>query len=156
MDIDRYERYWILISAVVLAALFGILLYGAYGLDIHVETNIGQIDVAEVETTPPFDNLGLHQVGEREYQAVLLARAWTFVPAEITVPVGSTVTFVMTSLDVIHGFKIPQTTVNRMVIPGQVTEVTHTFNEPGRFSFFCHEYCGVGHHVMNGAIVVEP
>lgn len=130
-------------------------MWGAYGYDIHVETNVGQIDVNKIDTTPPFDNLGLHQTGEREYQAVLLARAWTFVPAELRVPVGSTVTFVMTSIDVIHGFKIPQTVVNRMIIPGQVTQVTHTFNKPGRYSFYCHEYCGVGHHVMNGAIIVE-
>jgi cytochrome c oxidase subunit 2 len=47
-----------------------------------------------------------------------------------------------------------------MVIPGQITRVTQTFDEPGEYKFVCHEFCGlaneqVGHHSMFGRVVVE-
>jgi len=61
----------------------------------------------------------------------------------------------LTSVDVIHGFKIQGTTVNRMVIPGQVTRARYTFNRPGTYLFVCHEYCGINHHNMFGRIIVE-
>ena len=75
-------------------------------------------------------------------------------------PAGSEVTFIVTSRDVIHGFLIPETTVNAMIIPGQVTEVTYTFDDAGDYKFICHEYCGlaneqIGHHSMFGRVVVE-
>jgi len=155
MHIDRYERIWIIISALVLAALFGVLLYSYYGQGIHLETNVAQLHPAEAHATAPFDNPGLRQVGPKEYEAVMIAQAWAFNPREISVPVGSTVNFTMTSVDVIHGFKIQGTTVNRMVIPGQVTRARYTFTKPGEYLFVCHEYCGAGHHVMSGVIHVE-
>ena len=155
-DIDRYELIWIYLSVIVLLALFGTLLYSAFGLGIHVETNVGQIHPTQVSTTAPFDQPGLRQTGPDEYEAVIVAEPWVFEPAEIRVPVGSTVTFKMTSLDVIHGFKIPRTGVNRMILPGQISEVTRRFDEPGTYTYFCHEYCGSGHHIMNGGVIVEP
>lgn len=156
VDIDRYELSWIYLSGLVLLLLFGVLLYTAFGLGIHVETDVGQLHPDEISTTAPFDAPGVRQVGPNEYEAVIVARAWVFNPAEIRVPVGSTVTFTMTALDVIHGFKIPRTDVNRLIIPGQISKVTHRFDQPGTFTLFCHEYCGTGHHVMRGEIVVEP
>ena len=59
------------------------------------------------------------------------------------------------SQDVIHGFRIPNTPVNLMIIPGQITRTTVRFSRPGEYPFYCHEYCGVGHHVMSGRIIVE-
>jgi cytochrome c oxidase subunit 2 len=57
---------------------------------------------------------------------------------------------------VIHGFLIWETTVNAMVIPGQMTVVTQTFDDAGEFGIVCHEYCGTGHHTMFGKVVVTP
>ena len=44
--------------------------------------------------------------------------------------------------------------VNAMVIPGQITRITGTFDEPGEYNIVCHEYCGIGHHGMWGKVVV--
>jgi len=71
------------------------------------------------------------------------------------VPVGSTVTFYVTSADVQHGFKLEGTNINVMVLPGQVTKMTATFNQKGTFPFVCTEYCGVGHQNMFGTLVVK-
>ena len=68
-------------------------------------------------------------------------------PAEIT--------FTATSADVLHGFHVEGTRLNMMLIPGQVSRNTYTFQQPGEYVIICHEYCGLGHHTMFGKVVVE-
>jgi cytochrome c oxidase subunit 2 len=80
---------------------------------------------------------------------------WMFTPNEIHLPVGSTVTFYITSADVQHGVKLMKTNINMMILPGQISTLTTTFKEPGSYQFICHEYCGIGHHTMYGRIIVE-
>ena len=41
-------------------------------------------------------------------------------------------------------------------LPGQIARVSARFDKPGTYPFFCHEYCGLGHHAMFGKVVVEP
>jgi cytochrome c oxidase subunit 2 len=43
-----------------------------------------------------------------------------------------------------------------MVIPGQVATVTTEFEEPTSYGIVCHEYCGSGHHTMEGQVRVVP
>ncbi len=71
-------------------------------------------------------------------------------------PAGSTVTFHVTSADVIHGFEVAGTNVNAMVIPGQMTRMTVEFEEPATYGLVCNEYCGAAHHAMEGRLVVVP
>ena len=71
------------------------------------------------------------------------------------VPAGSTVTFYVTSKDIQHGFRIQGTNVSMMILPGEVSKLTATFDEPGEYDIVCHEYCGVNHHTMFGKIIVE-
>jgi len=42
------------------------------------------------------------------------------------------------------------------VIPGEVTELTVELNEPGEYGILCNEYCGGGHHTMEGKLIVVP
>ena len=70
-------------------------------------------------------------------------------------PVGSRVTFYVTSSDVEHGFSIPETGVNAMVTPGWVSSVSHTFDKPGTYLLVCNEYCGAGHQLMASKIEVK-
>jgi len=81
---------------------------------------------------------------------------WQFDPAEIDVPVGSTVDFYLTSKDVTHGFNISDKSVNMMAVFGGVTETSVYFDKPGTYSIVCHEYCGAGHQNMTGKVVVSP
>jgi cytochrome c oxidase subunit 2 len=107
-----------------------------------------------LEETAPFDNPGVEEVAPNRYRITLRAKMWRFEPNEVEVPVGATVEFLVSSEDVIHGFWIGDTTVNAMVLPGEVTVVEHTFNEPGDYKIMCHEYCGLGHQTMSGVIHV--
>jgi len=43
-----------------------------------------------------------------------------------------------------------------MAVPGQVATVTVEFDEPGEYGLVCNEYCGSGHHTMEGRLEVVP
>ncbi|GIW12189.1 MAG: cytochrome c oxidase subunit II [Dehalococcoidia bacterium] len=124
----------------------------------------GRVDPNRLSETPPFNQPGLRQLGPDRYELVIVGQVWRFVTAspddlsrrvEVRIPRGAEVTFVATSKDVVHGFHIEGTTVNLMLIPGQVSRATARFDEPGEYLFVCHEYCGTGHHTMYGLIRVE-
>jgi len=48
----------------------------------------------------------------------------------VKVPADTPVKFRLTSADVVHGFLLPDTNVNTMVVPGFVSEVRTTFSTP--------------------------
>lgn len=155
MKIDRYERIFLYSSAVVLAIFFSAVILSVSEAGIHLPSDEDTLDPKAVDTTPPFDNPGVFPLGDGTYLAVIVAEAWGYTPNEIIVPAGAEVTFVATSRDVIHGFMVPRTTINAMLIPGQVTRVSYTFDEPGEHDLLCHEFCGIGHHNMFARVVVE-
>ncbi len=151
-----YELAWILPSIAIPVGMLAALLVTAFGAGIHVPSVAGRIDPAKVAETPPFDRPGVVQTGPLRYEVRLVGQIWSFTPNEVRVPVGSTVTFVATSRDVIHGLFIPAANVNVMLIPGQISRVSARFDREGEFFMACHEYCGIAHHTMGGKIIVEP
>lgn len=155
MNAERYEKAFLILCGAVLVLFIAALAYATLGMGIRLPGRTGTVDPKTVLTTPPFDDPGLRQLGPNRYEAVVLAQAWRYQPQEIDIPVGATVTFHVTSADVIHGFYIEGTRVNFMVLPGQITEETYTFEEPGEHRLICDEYCGAGHHLMSGKVVVR-
>ncbi|HLU26773.1 MAG TPA: cytochrome c oxidase subunit II [Longimicrobiales bacterium] len=155
MKVHTYEKAFLTVGALLLVGCLGALFYASSARGIHLPGHDAHIDPALVRQTPPFDQPGVHQTGPNSYDAVIIGSAWSFTPTEIRVPVGAEITFVATSTDVLHGLMIPGTRVNVMLIPGQVTRTTYTFREPGEYQMLCHEYCGLGHHIMAGKVIVE-
>lgn len=151
-----YELAWILPSIAIPVGMLAALLVTAFGAGIHVPSVAGRIDPTRVTETAPFDQPGVVQTGPVSYEVRMIGQIWAFTPNEIRVPVGSTVTFVATSKDVIHGIFIPGANVNVMLIPGQISRVTARFDREGEFFMACHEYCGIAHHTMGGKVIVEP
>ena len=64
-------------------------------------------------------------------------------------------TFYVTSRDIIHGFYLENHSINLEVIPGYVARGTVNFNQAGTFKIICDQYCGAGHQIMYGQVVVE-
>lgn len=155
MRIHDYERAFLGLGGVMLVVFGVTLVYTSVAMGIHLPGKAGQVDPAEVRRIPPFDQPGVRQVGENRYEVVLLAFAWAFQPREIRVPAGAEVTFLATSTDVIHGLNVEGTRLNMMLIPGQIARSTYTFREKGRHLLVCHEFCGPGHHIMSGEVIVE-
>ena len=156
MKVHTYEKAFLAAGGVVLVACLVALLYASASMGIHLPGRAGQIDPARVYRTPPFNRPGVRQTGPNQYQAVIVAQAWAFNPSEIRVPAGAEVTFLATTVDIIHGFYAAKTRLNMMLIPGQVSRSSYRFREPGEHLLICHEYCGLGHHLMYGRIIVEP
>lgn len=155
MNAERMEKAFLVVSGALLGAFLLALLYASVAHGISLPGRNGELDPTQVRQTAPFDAPGLREVAPGEYEAVVLGMAWAFQPAEIRIPAGSQVTFIATSVDVLHGFAIEGTTVNGMLIPGQVTRITHTFSRPGEHLIICHEYCCVMHHIMDGKVIIE-
>jgi len=161
MHVDMYERNWMIFSGIMLVVFAIAVSIAAFGFGIQVPAPEQRVDPKTVASDPnsPWSNPGLREVAPGKYNAYVLAHAvplWEYLPKEMTVPAGSTVTFYITSSDVQHGFKIQDTNANFMVIPGQVSKLTIKFKNPGTYNYICTEFCGAGHGVMYGAILVTP
>ena len=156
MKVHTYEKAFLAVGAGVLVICGAALIYATVGMGIHLPGRTAEIDPRQVFTTPPFDQVGVRQTGPNQYEAVIIAQAWVFLPPEIRVPAGAEVTFTATALDILHGLNVEGTRLNMMLIPGQVSRNTYRFREPGEYLMICHEYCGLGHHTMAGKVIVEP
>lgn len=161
IHIDSYERNWMIFSAILLVLFATAVSVAAFGMGIQVPAPEQRVDPKTVATDPnsPWSNPGLREIEPGKYDAYILAHAipnWEYLPKEISVPVGSSVSFYVTSADVQHGFKIQDTNANFMVIPGQVSKLTIKFDKAGTYNYICTEYCGSGHGIMYGSITVTP
>ena len=154
LNIDPYEKSWMVASGIILVLFLLAVAVSAFS-GFSLPGHEGHIDPSRVAVDPPFANPAVVDRGSGRYDVYMRAQIWAFVPNEIKIPAGSTVTFYMTSADLQHGFIIERTNVNVMVLPGQVTKTSARFNEPGEYRFLCHEYCGLAHHIMFGKVVVE-
>ncbi|MBV8197074.1 MAG: cytochrome c oxidase subunit II [Candidatus Eremiobacteraeota bacterium] len=155
MQIHRYERWWLTFGVTMLVVFLAMIGFAAFADDINPPTGMQQVDPTKVSQTPPFDRPGLRKLPDGSYEAYYVAEVFEFNPARLTIPVGSKVTFYVTSADVVHGFFIPNTDINMMAVPGWVNEETHTFTRTGEYLLICHEYCGIDHQDMFAKIEVR-
>jgi len=61
----------------------------------------------------------------------------------------------LSSLDVNHGFSLYPININFQVVPGYDYGLRITPNAAGDFRIICNEFCGIGHHMMVGRVIVE-
>jgi len=156
MHIHKLEKIWLIFGIGMLFLFLTILGVSAFAMGMQPpSSHHHSIDPTLVKTTPPFDQPQLKQIGEHEFEAIMVAYAFGYHPNDMEVPVGSTVHFTITSSDVVHGFQIPGTNVNMMVLPGEVNQISHTFDQPGEYLILCNEYCGAAHEHMSTKIIVK-
>jgi cytochrome c oxidase subunit 2 len=74
---------------------------------------------------------------------------------EIHLPAGRPAGFVLKSGDVLHSFWIPNLAGKIDMIPGRVTRLRVTPEQPGVWRGQCAEYCGAQHANMAFPVVVE-
>jgi cytochrome c oxidase subunit 2 len=156
MHLHRLEKIWLSIGISMLVVFLIVLGTMAFSMGMappseHHHT----VDPTKVSETVPFDKPALTKVEDKKYEAVMVAYAFGYDPQTLEVPVGSTVDFTVTSSDVVHGFAIVGTNVNMMIVPGEVSHISHKFDKPGEYLILCNEYCGTGHEYMKTTIVVK-
>ncbi|MEM8924568.1 MAG: hypothetical protein AAGD35_13785, partial [Actinomycetota bacterium] len=76
---------------------------------------------------------------------------------ELVIPADQQIDLILTSRDVIHSFWIPRLNGKRDTVPGR----WHTWSleafEPGKYTGWCTEYCGLSHARMRmSTIALEP
>lgn len=129
--------------------------YTTLGRAVQPPSHVETIDPASVRSDAEFGAPGVTVHEDGSATVVMQAFMYGFLPNEIRVPRSRDVTFRITSPDVIHGFQIVQTNANAMVVPGYVSQFTTRFDRAGEYLIVCNEYCGLGHHVMQGTLIVE-
>ena len=94
----------------------------------------------------------VQQVQVKEF--TMTAKQWEFVPSVITVNKGDKVKLIIKSIDVTHGFALPDFGVSKNLEPGKEVTVEFTADKTGEFTFFCNVICGAGHREMKGTLKV--
>ena len=61
----------------------------------------------------------------------------------------------ISSPDLQHGFSLLPMNMNFHILPGYDHVLTITPTTTGTFEIICNEFCGIGHHLMTGQIIVE-
>jgi len=85
----------------------------------------------------------------------VLAKKFEFVPGEIHVKQGETVTLQFTAPEVPMGFNLPEFKLRTDIVPGKVAALQLTPEKTGSFTFLCDVFCGTGHEDMSGTLVVS-
>lgn len=146
---DKSEKVALFIGVTMLSLFFFAVLISAKVLNQDVPECV-QADVI-------FEEGGLEEIEKGKlYSLRTVSHMWRFDPEEVTVPVGSEVDIYLTSADVVHGYYLRGVNCNLMAVPGAINKKTVKFNKPGVYPIYCHEYCGTGHQMMKGKIIVTP
>jgi cytochrome c oxidase subunit 2 len=121
---DDYELAWgktaLGLTFLILIIIGAFILLGV-GLPSHRQR------ADPLNLSSEFAEGAIRQVGINSYEVYITAGQFNFDPRTINVPVGAEVTFIITSVDVLHGFQIVGTNVNMMAVPGHVNSITHIF-----------------------------
>lgn len=157
-EITRTENRWLIIMLGMLALMMAIIVATGVTSALHPPSNVETADPTSLHLSGEFveSNLGSAIEPDGSVTARVLAQQYSFVPDCVLIPADTPVKFRLTSADVIHGFLLPDTNVNTMVVPGFVAEARTTFNKPGDYIMPCHEFCGAGHQGMWAHVRVVP
>ena len=157
-QVARTENLWLIVMGGMLVAMMTVVVVTGVTNALHPPSNVETVDPTTLHLGGEFaeSNLGTAAEPDGSVTVRLIAQQYAFVPDCARVPVDTPVKFRITSTDVIHGFLLPSTNVNTMVMPGFIAEVRTTFSRPGVYNMPCHEFCGDGHHGMWARVNVLP
>ena len=157
-EITRTENRWVAIMLGMLAIMMAVIVVTGVTHALQPPSNVETIDPVTLHLGGEFveSNLGTAAEPDGSVTARIVAEQYAFVPQCVQVPADTPVKFRLTSTDVVHGFLLPATNVNTMVMPGYVAEVRTRFDRPGVYSMPCNEFCGGGHHGMWAKVKVVP
>ena len=156
MNVDFYERIWMWAAGLIIGIFIAVIGASSVAYGVHPPSHVETIEPTKIFTDPRFSPIGEPiEMPDGTLEVRMVALMFAFVPAEVRVPAGRPVRFRLTSADVTHGFLIAGTNANTMLMPGYISQFTTVFKKPGDYLIVCHEFCGNGHHVMSGRLVVE-
>ncbi|MTI89067.1 MAG: cytochrome C oxidase subunit II [Balneolaceae bacterium] len=87
-------------------------------------------------------------------EAYLVGQMWRWYPI-LKLKKDQTYRLHISSPDLQHGFSLLPMNMNFHILPGYDHVLTITPTSTGSFEIICNEFCGIGHHMMTGKIIVE-
>ena len=156
------ERIWVTVAFVWCIVLFtGMIVWMGIG---DQQTPIESYGIDEADFAAEVDAfVDARQVDELDgvpvvapgpgEDAYLQASQFQFRPI-LQLERGRTYRLLVSSTDVQHGLSIQPLNLNFQVLPRYLYVIRITPQETGEFPLVCNEYCGLGHHVMTGKIIV--
>ncbi len=84
----------------------------------------------------------------------LVGQMWRWYPI-LKLKKDQTYRLHISSPDLQHGFSLQPMNMNFHILPGYDHVLTITPTTTGTFEIICNEFCGIGHHLMTGLIIVE-
>ena len=165
--VNKQEKVWVTVALVWCIFMF-VAMVGWYFVGAtNVPTETVRVTTAEfMEATEAF--VQQHKTGEEEAQngivfpvvspppgdIYMMAKMWQWYPI-LELQKGETYRLHLSSIDIQHGWSLQPQNLNFQVLPGQDYILTFTPTTAGDFRLLCNEYCGIGHHLMTGKIVVK-
>jgi cytochrome c oxidase subunit 2 len=135
----RLESMWIAVPLLLSLAMFG------WGAVVYVDFR-----------RPPADALDIYVIGKQWMWKLQQPNGQKEIN-ELHVPAGHDVRLIMASEDVIHNFSVPAFRVKMDVMPGHYNTLWFRATKPGKYHFYCSQYCGTNHAIMGGWVtVMEP
>lgn len=86
--------------------------------------------------------------------AYMIGEMWRWYPI-LKLKKDQTYRLHISSPDLQHGFSLQPMNMNFHILPGYDHVLTITPTTTGDFEIICNEFCGIGHHMMTGKIIVE-
>ena len=74
---------------------------------------------------------------------------------DLHLPLGKPVKLLLSSIDVVHSFYVPEFRTKMDLVPGMVSYIWFIPTRTGTFEILCAELCGSGHFNMRGKVVVQ-
>jgi cytochrome c oxidase subunit 2 len=156
--VARTENRWLAVMLAMLGVMMAIIVVTGIAGALHPSSNVEIVDPETLHLHGEFveSNLGTAVEPDGSVTVRIIAGQYDFIPSCIRVPAQTPVKFRLTSSDVVHGFLLPGTNVNTMVVPGFVSEVRTSFAAEGEYLMPCNEFCGLGHHAMWAHVTAAP
>jgi cytochrome c oxidase subunit 2 len=160
----RQEKLWVTVSFVWCMILFAMMPLWHIKGGQNPSGVRGKVDPAAfVERTNQFvadykisEEGGMPLVAPPPGAEVyLLGRMWQWYPA-LQLEEGKSYMLHLSSSDLNHGFNLQPFNLNFQVVPGYDYALRITPTKAGDYRVICNEYCGIGHHLMIGRILVVP
>ncbi|MCH7880070.1 MAG: hypothetical protein IIB69_00580 [Proteobacteria bacterium] len=101
--------------------------------------------------------MGAHAEADEPIDVYVMAMRYAYLPRVLRLERGVRYRFRMMSIDVNHGASIHTGFAGHIMRrPAMImSEMEMTFTKPGEYMMYCTVYCGVGHDLMKGKIIVE-
>src|SRR6266581_2407561 len=135
----RLEALWMIVPLILAVAMFG------WGAVIYVDYR-----------HTPQNTLDVYVIAKQWMWKVQQPNGLKEIN-ELHLPVNRDIRLILASEDVIHDFFVPAFRVKMDVVPGHYNTMWFRPAKPGRYHFFCSQYCGTNHALMGGWVtVMEP